>query len=109
MAGDEILVINSKVIAELDMVYVESLLQDSAAIYITVRSCRAEKPGVTTVQMEHADVYIENMVCPPPPSQSRISDLLIGQLIVPAPNRREYWFEDTFIMSLTLMHYHRMD
>ena len=88
--------INSKVIAELDMVYVEGLLQDSDAIYMTVRSCRGEKPGVTTVQMEHADVYIENMMCPPPPMQSRISDKLIDQLIVPAPNIGEYlvvWFQ----------------
>ena len=39
----------------------------------------------TTALMEHADVYIDNMVCPPPPTQTRISDKVLGELIVPAP------------------------
>ena len=86
VASDEILVINSKVVAELDMVYVENLLQESTSVCLTVRSCRVDRPTSTTVCMEHADVYIENMMCPPPPQQTRITDKLIGELIVPAPN-----------------------
>ncbi len=84
--GDEIVVINGKVIAELDMVYVENLLQDSTTVTMTIRSCRTDCPVNTTALMEHADMYIENMMCPPPPSQARISDKVIGDLIVPAPN-----------------------
>ena len=86
IVGDEILVINGKVVSDLDMVYVETLLQESSAICMTIRSCRVERPVNTTAMMEHADMYIENMMCPPPPSQSRISDQIIGELIVPAPH-----------------------
>ncbi|XP_074662751.1 protein still life, isoforms C/SIF type 2-like isoform X1 [Tubulanus polymorphus] len=82
--GDEILVINGKVVADLDMVYIESLLQEGDNIRITVRSCRSERP-YGTIMMEHADVYIDKLVCPPPPTQTRISDKAIGDLIVPAP------------------------
>ena len=84
--GDEILVINGKVVTDLDMVYVETLLQELKEVTLTVRSCRVERPINTTPLMEHADVYIDSMVCPPPPSQSRITDKTIGELIVPAPN-----------------------
>ena len=86
IVGDEILVINGKVIAELDMVYVENILQEMTSVTLTIRSCRIESPVNTTVLMEHADMYIDNMMCPPPPSQSRISDKVIDELIVPAPN-----------------------
>lgn len=90
IVGDEILVINGKVVSELDMVYVETLLAESEFVCMTIRSCRVERPQNTTALMEHADVYIENMMCPPPPTQSRISDKAIGDLIVPAPNWGEY-------------------
>ncbi len=85
-AGDEILVINGKVVSDLDMVYVESMLAEANSLCLTIRSCRVDRPVNTTAMMEHADMYIENMVCPPPPSQARISDKTIGELIVPAPN-----------------------
>ena len=68
------------------MVYVENLLLELDSICMTIRSCRIERPVHTSALMEHADMYIENMMCPPPPSQSRISDRAIGELIVPAPN-----------------------
>ena len=88
--GDEILVINSKVVAELDMVYVENIIQEATSVTLTIRSCRIDSPVNTTALMEHADMYIDNMMCPPPPSQSRISDKVIDELIVPAPNWGEY-------------------
>ena len=85
ITGDEILVINSKVVSDLDMVYVEGFLQEAQGVCLTIRSCRTEKPVNTTALMEHADAYIESMTCPPPPCQTRISDKVIGELIVPAP------------------------
>jgi len=38
--GDELLVLNGLVISQLDMVYVEALLDELDAISMTVRSCR---------------------------------------------------------------------
>ena len=93
--GDEILVLNGRVVSELDMVYVEQQLSDAQAAVLTVRSCRFYRPCATTAQMEHADTYIDHMVCPPPPMQSRISDQILDELIVPAPNWGELsasWF-----------------
>ncbi|XP_064601963.1 protein still life, isoform SIF type 1-like isoform X2 [Liolophura sinensis] len=84
LVGDEILVINGKVVSELDMVYVETLLQEAQVVCLTVRSCRTQRP-YSTFMMEHADLYIDNMVCRPPPSQSRLSQKILGELTVPAP------------------------
>ena len=78
--------INSRVVAQLDTVYVEGLLAESSRLCLTVRSCRPDRPPHTAPLLEQADVYIENMVCPPPPVQARLSDTVIDQLIVPAPN-----------------------
>ncbi len=86
VSGDEILVINGKVVSDLDMVFVENMLIEINALCMTIRSCRVDRPINTTALMEHADIYIDNMVCPPPPTQSRISDKVIGELIVPAPH-----------------------
>ena len=77
---------NGRVVAALDMVFVENLLQSEQSITMTVRSCRIDRPGTTNQLQEHADAYIENMVCPPPPSQSRISEKVLEELVVPAPN-----------------------
>ena len=82
--GDEILVINGKVISELDMVYIETLLHESRTLFLTIRSFRT-KPPVSDFITDHANTYIDNMVCPPPPSQPRITEKVIGDLIVPAP------------------------
>ncbi|XP_064629838.1 protein still life, isoforms C/SIF type 2-like isoform X4 [Lineus longissimus] len=83
-AGDEILVINGKIVSELDMVYIEGMFQERESVCLTVRSCRSQRP-FSAAQQEHADKYIQNMVVPPPPSSSRLSDKTIGELIVPAP------------------------
>ena len=75
--GDEILVINGKIVSELDMVFVEMLLQDSHSVCLAIRS----------LQMPPSAVAIETPVtCPPPPSQSRISENSIGNLKIPPPS-----------------------
>ncbi|XP_033741186.1 protein still life, isoform SIF type 1-like isoform X2 [Pecten maximus] len=80
--GDEILVINGKIVSELDMVYIEAMLHESMSLCLTVRSLRTQPPP-TSVAVDPAD--INRMVCPPPPSQSRISEKSLGKLTVPAP------------------------
>ena len=80
--GDEVLVVNGKMVSELDMVYFEGLLQDFTSLCLTVRSCRVERTIPVNVFQDH----IENMVCPPPPMQSHVSDKVLGSLIVPAPS-----------------------
>ncbi|XP_055889576.1 protein still life, isoform SIF type 1-like isoform X3 [Biomphalaria glabrata] len=85
IVGDEILVINSKIVSELDMVYIETLLHESRSLFLTVRSMRTQPPRTDFIQ-KHTDAYINNMVVPPPPAQSRLSDRSLGNLIVPAPS-----------------------
>lgn len=41
--GDEILVIDGQVVADLDITYIESLLHDRSTLRITVRSCLPAK------------------------------------------------------------------
>ena len=104
VVGDEILVINGRVVAELDMVYVEHVLNVDARVTMTVRSCRVARPSATNQLQEHADVYIDNMVCPPPPSQSRISDTTLETLVVPAPHWGELVissFDEQFTVIIT--------
>jgi len=80
--------VHLQVVSELDMDHIEAILKGDTRVSVTVRSCRLTRPAnsVTTELTSHADSYIDNMMCPPPPSQSRISDTIIGDLIVPAPN-----------------------
>lgn len=103
--GDEILVINGKVVSELDMVYVETLLQEAQVVCLTVRSCRTQRP-YSTFMMEHADLYIDNMVCRPPPSQSRLSQKILGELTVPAPlNGKGMLFSELITITVHLIIY----
>ncbi|XP_070190492.1 protein still life, isoform SIF type 1-like isoform X2 [Littorina saxatilis] len=88
VVGDEILVINGKIVSELDMVYIETLLHESRTLFLTVRSMRTQPPRSDFIT-QHTDTYISNMVCPPPPSQPRISDKSLGHLIVPAPSKKD--------------------
>lgn len=83
--GDEILAVGGKVVFDLDMVYMESLLLDSVSLCITIRSCRPHNHS--SFIMAHADTYIDHMVCPPPPSQRRLSKKVIENLTVPGPNQ----------------------
>ena len=104
VVGDEILVMNGRVVADLDMVYIENMLADIDTICLTIRSCRTDRPVNTTQLMEHADMYIDSLTCPPPPSQSRISDKVIGELIVPAPNWGKTLI-NTHLLLLSTSHY----
>ncbi|KAL3882118.1 hypothetical protein ACJMK2_028489, partial [Sinanodonta woodiana] len=83
--GDEILVLNGKVVSELDMVYVETILLESQSLCLTVRSLRSSPPP-TAVTVQDTNKLIEKMTCPPPPSQPRISDKDLGTLVVPSPS-----------------------
>lgn len=84
--GDEILVINGRIVAELDMVFIENVLQETKAVSLTLRSCQSD----ALVTFSDCTVFhscgIENLMCPPPPTQMPITDENIGNLIVPAPN-----------------------
>ena len=96
MVGDEILVINGKIVSELDMVYIETLLHESRTLFLTVRSMRTQPPPSDFIT-QHTDSYISNMVCPPPPTQPRISEKSLGNLIVPAPSQKGGWAVGCFV------------
>ncbi|XP_077977644.1 rho guanine nucleotide exchange factor TIAM1-like [Glandiceps talaboti] len=85
--GDELLVINGKVVCDLDMLYIEQLVQQECALTLTVRSCR--KVYIQSEIAKETDQYIDELTCPPPPTQFRISENLIDDLIVPAPSEFE--------------------
>ncbi|XP_023316626.1 protein still life, isoform SIF type 1 isoform X1 [Trichogramma pretiosum] len=83
--GDEIMVINGAIVSDLDMMYLESVLQEEQALCMMMRSSRTEPPDVTGI-MRVTDDIIESLVCPPPPQDPPvISEEMISGLIVPAP------------------------
>ncbi|CAG5121636.1 unnamed protein product, partial [Candidula unifasciata] len=75
MVGDEILIINGKIISELDMVYIETLLHESRTLFLTVRSMRTQPP----IQ-RHTESHVDHTVVSPPTSHSRLSDRSIGNV-----------------------------
>ncbi|CAM1297612.1 TIAM1 (predicted) [Pycnogonum litorale] len=81
---DEIMVINGAIVSDLDMMYIESVMQEELSLCMMVRSSRLEPPEMTNL-MKSADDYIEQLVCPPPPTDLSLSEEMIGKLIVPAP------------------------
>ncbi|XP_041463268.1 T-lymphoma invasion and metastasis-inducing protein 2-like isoform X2 [Lytechinus variegatus] len=81
--GDEILVFNGRVVCDLDMLYIENLLQTSTSLTLTVRSCRSV--FAQTQAMQDTNRYIDQLTCPPPPLQTRLTDEMIDTLIVPSP------------------------
>ena len=83
--GDEIMVINGSIVSDLDMMYIESVLQEELSLCMMLRSCRTEAPEMASV-VRSTDEYIESLVCPPPPTDGAISDEMIGKLIVPSPH-----------------------
>lgn len=86
--GDEIMVINGAIVSDLDMMYIESVLQEELSLCMMMRSSRLEPPEVSThhiVLRTTTDDYIESLVCPPPPSDNVISEEMIDKLIVPSP------------------------
>ncbi|XP_076621931.1 guanine nucleotide exchange factor still life isoform X6 [Colletes latitarsis] len=83
--GDEIMVINGAIVSDLDMMYLESVLQEEIGLCMMMRSSRTEPPDLTGI-MRVTDDIIESLVCPPPPSDPPvISEEMISGLIVPAP------------------------
>jgi hypothetical protein len=87
--GDEIMVINGAIVSDLDMMYLESVLQEELALCMMMRSSRTEPPDLAGI-MRATDDIIESLVCPPPPSEPPvISEEMISGLIVPAPGWSE--------------------
>lgn len=84
MKGDEIMVINGAIVSDLDMMYIECVLQEELSLCMMMRSSRTEPPDLASA-MRTTDDYIESLVCPPPPSDDVLSDEMIGKLIVPSP------------------------
>ncbi|XP_015436410.1 PREDICTED: protein still life, isoforms C/SIF type 2 [Dufourea novaeangliae] len=83
--GDEIMVINGAIVSDLDMMYLESVLQEEVGLCMMMRSSRTEPPDLTGI-MRVTDDIIESLVCPPPPTDPPvISEQMISDLIVPAP------------------------
>ncbi|XP_018563201.1 protein still life, isoforms C/SIF type 2 [Anoplophora glabripennis] len=83
--GDEIMVINGAIVSDLDMMYLESVLQEELALCMMMRSSRTEPPDLAGI-LRATDDIIESLVCPPPPSEPpAISEEMISGLIVPAP------------------------
>lgn len=85
--GDEIMLINGAMVAELDMMYIESVLQEELSLCMMLRTSRPSIAGATlfTPFDLAGDEYIESLVCPPPPPDVHISDEMIGRLIAPPP------------------------
>ncbi|XP_071556160.1 protein still life, isoform SIF type 1 isoform X9 [Temnothorax nylanderi] len=83
--GDEIMVINGAIVSDLDMMYLESVLQEEVGLCMMMRSSRTEPPDLTGI-MRVTDDIIDSLVCPPPPTDPPvISEEMISGLIVPAP------------------------
>ncbi|KAK4317170.1 hypothetical protein Pmani_011723 [Petrolisthes manimaculis] len=99
--GDEIMVINGAIVSDLDMMYIESVLQEELALCLMMRSSRAElplchqrsnfwssrtDPPDLASLMKTTDEIIESLVCPPPPSEISLNEEMISRMIVPAPS-----------------------
>ena len=106
--GDEIMVINGALVGDLDMMYIESVLQEELSLSLMIRSCRADPPDVTCL-LRTTDDLIDSLVCPPPPSDQLITDDALSNLIVPAPSWRKQtanrilFLATTFIISFNLV------
>ncbi|XP_076682836.1 guanine nucleotide exchange factor still life isoform X4 [Andrena cerasifolii] len=93
--GDEIMVINGAIVSDLDMMYLESVLQEEVGLCMMMRSSRTEPPDLTGI-MRVTDDIIESLVCPPPPTDPPvISEEMISGLIVPAPG----WSKESIVQE----------
>ncbi|XP_042860130.1 protein still life, isoform SIF type 1-like isoform X12 [Penaeus japonicus] len=82
--GDEIMVINGAIVSDLDMMYIESVLQEELALCLMMRSSRTDPPDLASL-MKTTDEIIESLVCPPPPTETSLNEEMISRMIVPAP------------------------
>lgn len=88
ICGDEILALNSQLVRDLDMLYIESVLAQSLSLCMTLRASRSQRhplPHPRHPLSGSTDSYINKLVVPVPPTESSISDEAIGQLICPKP------------------------
>lgn len=74
VVGDEILVINGELVTQLDMVFIESMLQDLQMVCLTVRSCRVDRPntGPVLCAPDPPDAFIDSVVTSPATSSSQV-------------------------------------
>lgn len=91
------MVINGAIVSDLDMMYLESVLQEEQALCMMMRSSRVEPPEIVGILRVTTDDMIESLVCPPPPSDPpMMSEEMITGLIVPAPG----WSECPLLITL---------
>ena len=91
--GDEILVINGAIVSDLDMMYIESVLQEELSLCLMLRSSRTEPPALSAA-LAAADAAIAQLVCPPPPADPLVlTDDALSHLIVPAPHESKPSFQ----------------
>lgn len=87
------MVINGAIVSDLDMMYLESVLQEELSLCMMMRSSRTEPPDLAPGALRTTDMEIESLVCPPPPSDPPvISEEMISGLIVPAPGWSKWRF-----------------
>lgn len=87
MKGDEIMVINGAIVSDLDMMFIESVLQEELTLCMMLRSSRPDPPPISTIPSARNVDMIESLVCPPPPTDNSINEDAISSLIVPAPGK----------------------
>ncbi|XP_035711020.1 protein still life, isoform SIF type 1 isoform X3 [Folsomia candida] len=87
--SDEILVINGAIVSDLDMMYIESVLQEESSLCLMLRSSRTEPPALAAA-LAAADAAIAQLVCPPPPlDPDLLTEAALSNLIVPAPHENK--------------------
>ena len=116
MKGDEIMVINGAIVSDLDMMFIESVLQEELTLCMMLRSARTgigvnkqlmimminifskklifqkiftDPPVISALASGRNVDMIESLVCPPPPTDNSINEDPISSLIVPAPGKRK--------------------
>ena len=62
-------------------------------------------PQVASLHLRTTDMLIDQLICPPPPSQSEYEDPTLDDLIIPAPTGEcfglwEIYFSNVFILLL---------
>ena len=118
MKGDEIMVINGAIVSDLDMMFIESVLQEELTLCMMLRSARTgtsnswstknniffydfiskiknfltDPPVISALASGRNVDMIESLVCPPPPTDNSINEDAISSLIVPAPGKRKEFF-----------------
>lgn len=99
--GDEILVINGAIVSDLDMMYIESVLQEELSLCLMLRSSRTEPPALAAA-LAAADAAIAQLVCPPPPADPLVlTEDILSHLIVPAPHES---MNIDFVCQITTKH-----